>query len=203
MAQRICQVADCERPTLARGWCRLHYQRWWSEHGESCATRLLRGQPEKRFLKFVEKADGCWGWKGTTQRNGYTQITVNNKTVLGHRFSYELHKGPIPDGMRVLHRCDNPSCTNPEHLFLGTNADNMKDMYAKGRGRVAKGEKHVNAIVPDCVARDVVRRHVSDGETQASLVRELKSCGWDLSHSTVSAWCLGKLRREACLRPSM
>lgn len=93
------------------------------------------------FYKIVIKYDGCWGWKRKVLKNGYTLINMGRKkALLGHRVSWRIHYGPIPDKMLVLHKCDNPSCTNPEHLFLGTHLDNTRDMDQKGR-RVNKGMK--------------------------------------------------------------
>lgn len=88
-----------------------------------------------QFEKFVIRKEGCWGWMGTKNNHGYPQIRHNKKIVMGHRASFELFKGAIPEGLDVLHRCDNPECTNPDHLFLGTHLDNMHDMIQKGRGK--------------------------------------------------------------------
>ena len=78
---------------------------------------------------------GCVEWTGDRTDRGYGRISINYKTKRVHRVSYELHFGPIPDELCVLHRCDNPPCFNPEHLFLGTNKDNTQDMLRKGRRR--------------------------------------------------------------------
>jgi hypothetical protein len=85
---------------------------------------------------FVRDPNECWRWIGKVRV--YGMMTVNRVSVGAHRVSWELHRGPIPAGLRVLHRCDSPTCVNPEHLFLGTNADNMIDMILKGRGKKAK-----------------------------------------------------------------
>lgn len=86
-----------------------------------------------RFMRLVEKTEGCWLWKASLRR-GYGQFFIaRGLTVRAHRFSYELHIGAIPDGMMVCHRCDNPICVRPEHLFLGTAKDNARDMIEKGR----------------------------------------------------------------------
>lgn len=92
---------------------------------------------EQRFWGFVDKSGDCWTWTGTTngRNDGYGKFSVGpNVRVYAHRFSWELHNGLIPEGMLVCHHCDNPLCVRPDHLFLGTPLDNMRDMWAKGRG---------------------------------------------------------------------
>lgn len=88
---------------------------------------------EERFFAQVEKTPGCWKWKGVKRRFGYGAMAIGKTGIIASRASWIIHNGPIPDGMQVCHRCDNPECTNPEHLFLGTNADNTRDSVAKGR----------------------------------------------------------------------
>jgi hypothetical protein len=86
----------------------------------------------RRFETLYTRTDGCWIWQGSPYRQtGYGRF--GNK--LAHRLSYEKHKGDIPDGMIVCHRCDTPLCINPDHLFLGTMRDNSLDMSSKGRAR--------------------------------------------------------------------
>ena len=112
-----------------------------------------------------EPTSGCWLWLGGTDSSGYGSIRVGDKTKSTHRLSYELHRGPIPDGLRVCHKCDVPSCINPDHFFLGTDADNAHDRDRKGRLVPAPpmpGQAHANAKLSDADVLEM-RRRVSSG----------------------------------------
>jgi hypothetical protein len=132
--------------------------------GEEGAVMSQKGRPRSepahiRFWRYVNK-DGpvpetrpdlgpCWLWSGAKIRTGYgTFLGDAAVTVKAHRFSWLLHHGPLPVHLSVLHHCDTPACVNPPHLFLGTQADNMRDAAAKGR--LPKGERHREGALTQC-----------------------------------------------------
>lgn len=136
----------------------------------------MKGRPnvlrpeEERFWEKVDKSGDCWTWTGHRIKRGYGQFSltvaepkVRRSPVKAHRYSWQLHHGQIPKEMWVLHRCDNPPCVRPDHLFLGTSLDNIADKVRKGRQ--AKGEGlRVNKITEEDV-RDIRRRYAA-GEYQ-------------------------------------
>lgn len=90
-----------------------------------------------RFLSNVDQtaSSGCWEWRGISNSNGYGRFLYKNQHRLAHRFSYELFFGSIPAGMNICHHCDNRMCVKPDHLWLGTQSENLSDAVAKGRMR--------------------------------------------------------------------
>lgn len=131
-----------------------------------------------RFWSKVHKTSDCWLWVGDQFSNGYGRFTVSKGPQVGaHRTAYELAYGPIPRGMVICHRCDTKLCVRPDHLFAGTQADNMHDMIAKGRDRKAeydkqvRGEHHPVAKLTDDDVRSI-RRLSADGVSQVQLARQ-------------------------------
>jgi hypothetical protein len=112
---------------------------------------------------MVIRREGCWGWKGKPDKDGYGRLGAGGGQapfIRAHRVSYELFRGPIPKGLDVLHHCDTPGCTRPDHLFAGTAQDNSTGMVRKNRQ--AKGEAHGLRLHPECIAkgdRQGLRKH--------------------------------------------
>lgn len=125
--------------------------------------------PEERFwAKVVRTPGGCWDWTAARRENGYGVFGVSRAegNRLAHRYSWELAHGAIPAGMQVCHHCDNRACVRPDHLFLGTAADNQRDMVRKGRS--LRGERHNLAQLVEAQVLDI-RRLWGEGLTQAEI----------------------------------
>ena len=111
---------------------------------------------DELFWKKVKKTNSCWEWTGAKQQFGnlfYGWLTRKNKQYLAHRWSWIIENGPIEKGLCVPHKCDNPICINPNHLFLGTQKDNVIDMLSKGRG--CNGSNHKNSKLTEDDVRDL------------------------------------------------
>src|SRR5215468_1835358 len=138
---------SCESIAIGRGLCRRHYLQEWSaglldNHQRKCDVVTVK---DRLLSKIRITESGCWEWIGFRKPDkfDYGYIWINGRNVKAHRVSYEQHKGPIPKGIDVLHKCDNPPCINPDHLFLGTRGENCKDCASKNRFPL--NESHHNA----------------------------------------------------------
>lgn len=163
----ICSVDGCDRQVKARGWCHRCYYRWQRTGDPTLVlTRPTGLDPDGalRWTGWTVTEFGCWEWNGPRDRAGYGKIKYRGLKQMAHRFAYESWVGPIPPGLIVRHRrCHNPPCINPAHLEIGTQVDNMRDMYEAERNNNARGEKCGSAKLTE---PEVVR------------IRELRSQGW-------------------------
>lgn len=123
---------------------------------------------EERFWSRVQKTENCWLWTGT-KITGYGNIKIKKKNYLAHRISWILHKGKLSDTIQVLHTCDIKNCVNPKHLFLGTQADNMKDMVKKNRS--LKGEKNYHAKLTETKVKTIRELYTSKEMTQTEIAK--------------------------------
>ena len=172
----------------------------------------MRKGPKPRSLKerFREKLppeserdpEKCMEWQGCLDGHGYGQIFAggnDRRKVAAHRFAWEFATGrKIPDGMCVLHDCDNPKCVNPFHLRLGTHAMNTRDMVERGRarGRPPCGEAHGNVKVPDEMVREAVSL-VKSGLTQMEVAQVIRDKGYPCKQPLISNWINGVYRQSA------
>lgn len=140
----ICSIDGCGGKNEAAGFCQKHYKRF-KKHGTTDAGKWTQAPVDVRFWRYVEKQDGCWLWSGKSLNSvGYGTISTGGSgsgKLLAHRLSYEIHHGEIPVGMVVMHSCDNRLCVNPEHLSIGTQSQNLKEMHARGRQPVIPPHK--------------------------------------------------------------
>lgn len=189
MTNRTCSIDGCERKHKGRGWCESHFRKFL-RYGSPLGVSTLRGQPGESLAVRMErigwtvKQNECWEWNGAKGEAGHGQIRIDKKSRQAHRIMFEIHYGPVPEGDNVLHRCDNPPCVNPGHLFSGTQKQNMDDMWAKGRQQEyvdqPLGSKHPNAKL---LENDVLelRRLRESGSTYKSLAER-----FGISKSTVA-----------------
>lgn len=161
-----CCVDECKNKVYAKELCEKHYQRN-RKFGDPLGGTKNHAPLEERFWRFVDKSDDCWMWKGNKSKSGYGRISVGQKTlgyVQAHRLSWEIsHKQKIPPGMVVMHKCDNPSCVNPEHLKIGTYKENTLDMISKGRKRTVfvVGEQNGKSLLTADQAKEIKESSLS------------------------------------------
>lgn len=173
-----CDRSDCDKPFAARGMCRNHYMAWYRatpKHLRGQASGLSRLAVEDRFWSKVNRLadpDACWPWKLPHDGKGYGQFHVSPERgrVPAHTFAVELATGqPCQPGKEGCHRCDNPPCCNPAHVYYGTRQQNVDDMLERSRNQ--HGSHHSRALLTE-VKVLAIRQRFASGETTPSLAAE-------------------------------
>lgn len=164
-----CSVEGCEKPVNGRGLCASHYHHA-KVQGE--LPDIVKLTPEEKFLSMHEVCPetGCWNWVKGTDTCGYGIFYPYGAAapkIRAHRYSYMIHKGPIPEGLYVCHTCDNPGCVNPDHLWLGTHTENMRDKERKGRGHDRSGSSNVKAKITEEIALEIYNAEGTNKEIGA------------------------------------
>ena len=174
-------------------------------------TRTVRSMAwaeefERRFWRRVQKTDACWIWQGLLTPGGYGRLKRNGRMVFAHRAAWEMLIGVVPESLFVLHNCpggDNPRCVRPDHLWLGTLADNNRDRKSKGRSATGdrngmrlhpdrhpsklhpeshvRGERHPSAKMSDQLVAEIIARYGQGGVSQFQLSKE-----YSISQSSMS-----------------
>ena len=198
---KVCSVTNCEDPILnKRGWCGKHYQHWKKDQPPMHAPYVPRkstAEERVRFYGWTVTRSGCWEWNGHRDGRGYGRLRVEGRLQPTHRVAYEIWVGPIPEllgtdfrGTVIMHKCDNPPCINPEHLEPGTQAQNMRDMRTRGRGRYPSGESAFSSRLTQAQVHEIRDRYPQ--QTRAQLARDF-GVGW----STVQSIINNRTWREA------
>ena len=159
---------------------------------------------ESKFWDRVEKTPSCWNWIGSLDGNGYGKMTKPgqcDRSLRAHRISWELAYGQIPNGLLVCHKCDNPACVRPEHLFLGTQKDNVQDAIQKGRLNPAQcnqpfGENNGRAILTNAQAEQIREIYSHKGERYSRLITQRKLAKqFNISRRTIADILSGRSRQ--------
>lgn len=164
----LCKVDACDKPARHIGLCVAHYKRQYRYGDPLAGAPAHYATPEEAFAaRTVAMPSGCVHWTGSNDNKGYGHLRTNRKLIKAHRYAYMRVYGAIPAGKVILHKCDNPACVNVEHLMLGTQLENVRDMDLKRRrvNNQPKGEAKPNAKVTP----EIVRAIRSDPRRQVDI----------------------------------
>lgn len=176
-----CCVNGCNEKEHRRGYCSKHYQRV-KKHGSAITDSGVYKEMslrERLLLKSCVTDSGCWEWSGYLNKKGYGVLSVDNNPKSAHTASYESFVGTIPEGLCVCHACDNRSCINPSHLFLGTVEDNNKDRDDKNRA--AKGESSGQSVLTEKQVIKIKKLLAKGEHTNAEIGEKFGVSGWAIS----------------------
>jgi hypothetical protein len=199
MTKRTCSTPECSKPHYGRGWCRYHYQKAYLAGELEAQPRTLARPTDSldtrlRNIGWTVTESGCWEFMGSKDSLGYGQMAVNRgRPWRAYRIAYEAWvKVPEPN-VDICHRCDNPPCINPAHLFEGTRKDNIDDMVAKKRHR--NGENKKNHKLTDVEVQQIKDLYASGLYRHKDLAEM-----FGVSSSLISMLIAGKRRKEPTFR---
>ncbi len=189
LKKKPCSIDDCRFLQKAKGYCANHYVAF-KKHGDPLG-RGISGQPskfenlEQKFESKFEKGNvsRCWIWNGSLDKDGYGTLfqylrdSRKHKKYLAHRLSYKFNFNEIPPGMMVCHKCDNPACVNPYHLFLGTAQDNANDMIQKRRSMFGSANNKAKLTESQVIE---IRARLKSGERNVDL-----ACEYNLDRTSI------------------
>jgi len=176
-----CTVDGCDRMQIAKGICTTHYGRM-RRTGTLLTPHLDRSWFDRAIEKSKIEGD-CWVFVGAQNSDGYGTISIDGKQQILSRVAFNELVEPLTPGMFVCHKCDNPPCWNPDHLFQGTASDNTKDMLSKGRARPPWGERaHTSKLTESDVRR--IRNMIKNGVPRQEIAAQFgvtRGCVWGIS----------------------
>jgi hypothetical protein len=190
--QRKCSVNGCEKKHSGKGYCGMHYQRYIIRKiiRPKIIYSTLDSTDSIKINLFSKRAfdpkKGCWEWQGGMDKDGYGKIQIESKSLRVHRVSAMIYLGfDINSKLQVCHKCDNPCCFNPEHLFIGSDRDNKNDMKNKQR---TKGSRNRSSLLTE---EDVVeiKKMIRSGFSQSVIARSFGVSKYTISNiKTKKSW---------------
>jgi hypothetical protein len=185
-----CTIKDCNRKRAKNGYCYAHNKRF-EENGNPISGKKLKYHAKTLVDAFDSRykksnISECWEWKGWKNKGGYGYFSFDGFKYAAHRHAYTLRNGSIPHGLMICHKCDNPSCVNPDHLFAGTNGDNVRDAYLKKRRNpvpIDSMPRGDNCYLSKLTEKDVIdiKKMFNDGKRNTEIAKI-----YGVIHQTIS-----------------